>query len=513
MDLGVLIEGLRIEVARGDAAGVRVCDVTEDSRTAVPGSLFIARRGGRFDGRRHAAAAVECGAVAVLSDDAEIELGRGGSAVVLVADDVAEASAAVAERFYGNPSSALVLVGVTGTNGKTTVASLVHQLLNGAGQRCGLIGTVEVDDGREVASASMTTPPAVELSRMLASMVESGCVAASMEVSSHALAQRRVDGLSFDVSVFTNLSGDHLDYHGTMEAYAGAKRRLFELLRPDGVGVVNVDDAFGAELAGPGARRCSAGGRGSWGVSVESESIDGMGVRIAGPDWATRSQTTLIGLHNAMNLLEAAAAADVVLERAGVDPAARRDRLGRAIGGLRSPAGRMERVSGPEDAVTVFVDYAHTDDALDHVLGSVGGLCEGELWAVFGCGGDRDRTKRERMGRVAFDRADRVVVTSDNPRTEPPGDIVAEIIQGLTSGERRRAIVHVDRRRAIREAVLSASAGDVVVIAGKGHETYQEIAAPEGGTRRVVFDDRVEARAVLRERRLRAAPDGVADPA
>ena len=517
MDLNELISGLGIRVV-GDAAGVRVCDVTEDSRTAVPGSLFIARVGLKFDGRQSAADAAECGAVAVLADTEDFDpaLPRHQRPVVLVTDRVAGVGAALAERFYGGPSSKLEVVGVTGTNGKTSVATMTRAILQGfraggmGGVRTGLIGTVEVDDGREVAPAAMTTPPAVELSRTLASMVDAGCRAACMEVSSHALDQRRADGLRFAVAVFTNLSGDHIDYHKSADAYLAAKRRLFELLPPDGVRVLNADDPASDAMDGAHARWCSVAGdaRASWRASVLSADLAGMELSMETPIGVIRGRAPVVGGHCAMNLLQSAAAADAVLGRLGVG--ARRAGIERALPSVRPPRGRLESVSGEGDALSVFVDYAHTDDALARTLSAVRGvLPEGSrLTVVFGCGGDRDTTKRPRMGRVAGELADRVVVTSDNPRSERPGAIVDQILAGIPKPQRHKATVQVDRARAIQHAISTARPGEVVVIAGKGHETEQISCDGAGNpvTRR--FDDAEHARAALRERRMRLPVGG-----
>jgi UDP-N-acetylmuramyl-tripeptide synthetase len=518
MDLNTLISGLGIR-AVGATDGVRVCDITEDSRTAVPGSLFIARVGLKFDGRKSAADAAECGAVAVLADTDQFDppLPRHDRPVVLVTGRVPEAAARLAERFYGDPTTKLQLVGVTGTNGKTSVATMTRAILQAfpvkgmggpSGVRTGLIGTVEVDDGREVAPAAMTTPPAVELSRTFATMVDAGCRAACMEVSSHALDQRRADALRFAVGIFTNLTGDHLDYHKTSEAYLAAKRRLFELLPPDGVRVLNADDRASDAMDGPNVRWCSGKGdpRATWRVSVESADLSGMVMVIESPIGVMRGRVPVVGGHNAMNVLQSVAAADVVLERLGVGTESRRAGIERALGSVHAPRGRLQPVSGPGDKVAVFVDYAHTDDALERTLGAVRAVLpeNSSLTVVFGCGGNRDTTKRPRMGKVAATLADRVVITSDNPRSERPGAIVDAILAGVPKELRARCAVQIDRAQAIRQAVLDARDGEVVVIAGKGHETEQISCDAAGNPVVRHFDDAEEARTVLRERRLRA---------
>ena len=520
MNLAELMEGLDVRVPAGHGA-LRICDINEDSRTVMPGSLFIARGGAKADGKAFAADAVRAGAVAVLTDGAGLDVGDPRVPVVVSAD-IQGAIAVIAERFYGNASRRMDLVGVTGTNGKTTTTYLLWQLLNGAGRRCGLIGTVVVDDGTEVAPANMTTPPAIEVSRSLARMDEAGCTAASLEVSSHALHQKRADALRFRVGVFTNLTGDHLDYHGTMEEYAGAKARLFSLLPADGLAVVNTDDPWSARVTrhskariarctltdAPGAE-CAA--------RVLDESIDGMRLHLRGHWGEAAARVPLIGRYNAMNILQAAACAHEL----GMSPAA----LESGIAALRAPPGRLERVTAPGEGVQVFVDYAHSDDSLRSVLGAVAGVMpgrahrserlgsaagatvgveSGRLWVVFGCGGDRDRTKRPRMGRAAAEAADMVVVTSDNPRTERPSTIVDEILTGIDTSLRHKVTVQVDRARAIRHAIEQARAGDVVVIAGKGHETEQIVPDGSGGTIRTHFDDREVAREVLAELRAGA---------
>ncbi|MFN0133234.1 MAG: UDP-N-acetylmuramoyl-L-alanyl-D-glutamate--2,6-diaminopimelate ligase [Phycisphaerales bacterium] len=492
-----LIAGLEVRPAGGPGPrGVRVCDVTDDSRTVVPGSLFVARAGTKSDGKAFVGEAVRAGAVAVLAAEAA----PAGGATVLVTTDVARIGAAIAERFYGEPSATLDLIGVTGTNGKTTTAHLIHQLLNGVGRRCGLIGTVQIDDGREVAAATLTTPPAWELSRTLGTMVESGCVAAVMEASSHALDQGRVAALRFDVGIFTNLTGDHLDYHGTMEAYADAKARLFAMLPVDGWAIVNAQDPWHERMVRDcRARivRCEVGVAGQVGAQaearavIESASMSGMRLTLAGPWGSERAEVGLIGAHNAMNAVQALAACYAL----GVPMR----ELVRGIERAVAPPGRLEPVTSRRSPFQVLVDYAHTDDALRKVLTTLRPLRGpgGRLVVVFGCGGDRDRTKRPRMGEAASELADRVIVTSDNPRSEEPEAIIREIVAGVPLEQRARVEVEADRAAAIGLAVGSLSPGDILVIAGKGHETEQIVSDGGGGLRRLEFDDREAARAAL----------------
>ncbi len=504
MDLAELLAGLEVTLAPGSSApaGVRVCDVTDDSRTVVPGSLFVARRGLASDGRGFIPEAVASGAVAVLTDAPPAGGGEAGGVPVVVARDIAAAAAAIAERFYGNPTGRLTLVGVTGTNGKTTTAHLVHQALNDAGVRCGLIGTVVVDDGREVAPASLTTPPAVELSRTFATMVECGCRAGVMEVSSHALAQGRAAALEFDAAVFTNLTGDHLDYHGTMEAYGAAKARLFGMLTPDGWAIVNEEDPWAERmLRACRARvlRCSIGpaARAGRGVAiVRSMGMSGSGVVMAGPWGEVEATIRVPGRHNVMNALQAFAACHLA---GGIEAGV----LGAALSRAGAPPGRLEPVTPHGHPFTVLVDYAHTDDAIRKALGAIAPLMPvrgpdgSRLVIVFGCGGDRDPTKRPRMGAAAVELADVVHVTSDNPRREDPRAIIDAILAGVPGELRHKLRIEPDRRGAIEAAIADARAGDVILIAGKGHEDYQILPDGRGGTYRVHFDDREVARAAL----------------
>ena len=512
MDLSSLINALPVRWV-GDTRPVRICDITDDSRTVVPGSLFVARRGAKSDGRRFIADAVSAGAVAVLTDEAPASAPKG--APVLLADDVPLAAAQISERFFGEPSRRLAMVGVTGTNGKTTTAHLVHELLNRAGLRCGLIGTVQIDDGVEMGPATYTTPPAMELSRTLALMVDAGCRAAATEVSSHALVQKRVAALRFDVGVFTNLTGDHLDYHETMEAYADAKGELFAMLPEDGVAIANADDPWADRvLARCRARRldCRIGdGRADARAAIGASTLDGMDLTLAGPWGEVATRVPLIGRHNAMNALQAIAAAHA----AGLDPhALGPDRLASLVAHLRAPPGRLEPVAC--DDLSIFVDYAHTDDALENVLSTLAPLAharpDAKLWVVFGCGGDRDRTKRPRMGAAATRLADRVVVTSDNPRTERPRSIINEIIEGVEPQMRSQLLVEPDREKAIALAVAEAAPGDAVLIAGKGHEDYQILPDGHGGTVRRDFDDRHVAALAVRRRRKQHADQRGARP-
>jgi UDP-N-acetylmuramoyl-L-alanyl-D-glutamate--2,6-diaminopimelate ligase len=497
MQISELIEGLPIQVVRGSATAV-VGGIVEDSRRAAPGCLFAARAGLSTDGRAHIGDAVSRGAVAILARDAQHLPKLHPGLTALSAEDVAGLIGPLAERLNGRPGAALRLVGVTGTNGKTTVSHLIHHTLNRAGVHCGLMGTVHVDDGRQVEPAALTTPPAPEISRRLAAMVRNRCTAAVMEVSSHALHQRRTAGLPFDVGVFTNLSGDHLDYHDSIEAYGRTKAMLFGALPPTGWAVVNADDPASA-LMSEGCRaqviRCSLHDRkADCFAAIGTQSITGIDARFSGPWGNFDLHLPLAGRHNVANALEAAAACSAL----GVD----RWSLLEALSNCGAPPGRLEPVTGPGDPVTVLVDYAHTDDALANVLRTLRPLVPsgGSLRVVFGCGGDRDRTKRPRMGSVAAELADELYVTSDNPRTEDPQGIIDEIARGIPAPRWPDTIRLVDRKLAIESAIDHARPGDVVLIAGKGHEPYQIV-----GTTRRPFDDRRTAAEALAQHRTAAS--------
>ncbi len=513
-----LTEGLGLAHRDGPSPRtVRIADIADDSRAVTPGSLFIARPGPVHDGGSFIADALRAGASAVIAapsasfpTDARACLLQAPDAT---ADTMARLTAELAERFFGEPSSDLTVLGVTGTNGKTTTSVLLQWLIGGAARsnapsRCGLISTVAIDAGPARAKAVMTTPGAIDLSRALAEMVGAGRTHAVVETSSHALDQRRVAALNYQVGVFTNLTGDHLDYHKTIENYADAKARLFEMLPDDGHAIVNHDDPWSERMlrdcparitvcsmgapalsAGRGWTRCRA--------AIESVAMSGMNLALDGPWGSIKVRLPLIGAHNAMNALQAAAAAFA----AGVSRADIAERLAAAP----APPGRLEpvtRAPGAPEPFAVLVDYAHTDDALTRVMSAVKPLVApgASLTVVFGCGGDRDRTKRPRMGAAVAALADRIVVTSDNPRTEDPSSIIEMVLGGIPAHVRARAHVDPDRESAVRHAVASAQPGDIVLIAGKGHEDYQILPDGHGGTVRRDFDDRLVARAALTDR-------------
>jgi UDP-N-acetylmuramoyl-L-alanyl-D-glutamate--2,6-diaminopimelate ligase len=501
MKLNDLIADTPVRLLRpANAAGaVLISAITEDSRAVTHGSLFVARRGGRIDGRSFIPEAIARGAAAVLTDDAASPEAFGGAAIVL-AEDVLLAAARMAERFFGSPSSELALIGVTGTNGKTTTCYVLRHVLACAGVRCGLIGTVEIDDGRRAVPAELTTPPAVELSRLMRAMADNGCRACVMEASSHALDQRRTAGLDFRGAIFTNLGGgggDHMDYHGSVEAYIAAKAKL--LAAASGFAVVNIDDPASPQMidaVNPSAALLTCGlseSEARCAAEISAMSKTHCDAVFRGPWGAVEVHLPLCGRHNVMNALQAAAAAHAL----GVDAAVLRE----ALATCPAPPGRLQPVTASTDPFAVYVDYAHTDDALDNVLRALRPLAprgSARLRVVFGCGGDRDRTKRPRMAAAAWRWADDVIVTSDNPRTEDPDAILRDIRAGVPAERLGATDFIVDRAAAIHEAIGRSRGGDVVLIAGKGHEDYQII-----GDRKRPFDDRLvaaEALARLHER-------------
>ncbi len=499
----VTVDGLdRVEAGR---LSQRVTGVEYDSRRVLPGSLFVGLRGQRADGARFAPQALERGAVAVLT---ETPPGPDAAGSWLVAADGRLALAALAATFYRHPSEELLVVGVTGTNGKTTSTYLLASIFDAAGLATGRIGTTGYRIGGLERELARTTPEAPDVQRLLREMVDERCAACVMEVSSHALALRRVDQMRFSAGLFTNLTRDHLDFHGSMEAYFAAKRRLFDLLSDGAPVVVNVDDAYGDRLARDFPRVTTFALDRPADVRPEglSPSLDGLRFEVRTRHGSLTIESGLVGRANAYNILGVVATGVALdLPRAAIE---------RGVRALDSVPGRFERVSTSADDIAVVVDYAHTDDALRGLLETARPLARGRLVVVFGCGGDRDRTKRPLMGAVAARLSDVAIVTSDNPRSEDPQAIIDDVKAGLVPAE-RPAVHHgttlspvrsaqwraiVDRREAIEHAILDAAVGDLVVLAGKGHERTQEI-----GGRLLPFDDAGVAREVLARRRERRA--------
>jgi UDP-N-acetylmuramoyl-L-alanyl-D-glutamate--2,6-diaminopimelate ligase len=475
-------------VATPASADIMVSGLTQDSHAVHAGDAFIALAGAKHHGIEFASAAIEQGAVAVLAEKLPGPRSSVSGAVVWV-ENLRAHLGEIAARFYGDPSASMRVIGVTGTSGKTSTVQLLAQALAHLGKRVATIGTLGAGLHGALHSGERTTPDVIRVHGLLAEFREAGATDVAMEVSSHALDQHRVDGLHFDVAVFTNLTRDHLDYHGTMEAYGAAKAKLFAWPNLCAA-VINVDDAFGHDLATrvPAGVRVIRCGLASSGADIRARDVrthsDGLDFELATPWGATRLHSHLLGRFNVANLLGVTGvlgALDVPF-----------DRIVDALQSLEPVAGRMNRLGGGNSPLVV-VDYSHKPDPLEQVLATLRAHCEGKLICVFGCGGDRDAGKRPQMGAIAERLADRIIITDDNPRTENGDVIVANIVAGLRHPDRAR--VERDRGSAIEQALALALSGDVVLIAGKGHETYQE-----GAHGKRPFDDLAVARQVLEGR-------------
>jgi len=484
--------GLIDPVPGADAPpGAAVTGIAYDSRAVKPGHVFVALKGQHADGVSFTQQAIDRGAVAIVSQqpapfDVQVPWAMVGDARL--------ALALLAAAFHHHPSTEMQVVGITGTNGKTTTAHLVASIFDAAGIRCGVLGTVAYRIGDQIRDATRTTPEAPDVQGLLREMVDRGCGACAMEVSSHALSLHRVDGTKFAAAVFTNLTRDHLDFHPGMDAYFQAKRRLFEMLPRDAPSLVNLDDPRGAALIGIVGRPVTYAINHPADIMAGplSFSLEGLTFDVRTPRGTIRVQSKLVGRPNVYNILAAVSTATAL----GLPL----DAIERGLTALDGVPGRFQVVSSAEDEVTVVVDYAHTDDALRNLLETARPLAQGRLITVFGCGGDRDRAKRPLMGAVADRLSDVIVVTSDNPRSEDPQRIIDEIQRGIASDTKRdsahRLLSVVDRLTAIGKAVELARPGDLVLVVGKGHEKYQVI-----GDRALPFDDVAVSRDALVRRR------------
>lgn len=464
MKLSELVRTLPVARLRGGSE-VEIRGVGADSRRVCTGDLFMARGGMATHGMQYLLEALDRGAAAILTDH------EGFPAVpvpVVLVPDAREAIAVISDSFFGSPSRSLLMAGITGTNGKTTVSCFLESALNACAIPAGLIGTVVNRTGYREVHSDRTTPEPPELHGLLAEMLCSGRKAAVMEVSSHALELGRVRGICFDLAVFTNLTHDHLDFHGSLEAYSRAKLRLFEALKPDGLAVVNADDPLSETIM----KKCGNPVL-RYGLQKQAEVFGaelcpghgGIRLKIVWPKGERQVFLRLPGRHNALNAL----AAFTACYGRGLPP----DSIIQGLEGLVSVPGRMEEIPSGLP-FRVWIDYAHTPDALRTILESVRESVSGRVLVVFGCGGDRDRAKRPRMGKVVNEGADAAFVTSDNPRTEDPGRIIDEILLGMNIVGGADVFVEPDRAGAIEEALRLAKPGDGVVIAGKGHELVQE---------------------------------------
>jgi len=506
MRLVQIVDAVRPRTVLQARDEVNISGVALDSRLVDRGALFAALSGARTDGADYARQAEARGAAAILTEHSSPLTGL----PQLVVDDARKALALAARTFYDHPDRELRMGAVTGTNGKSTTAYLVRHILSTTGLRCGLMGTIEYDLGSKQIPAPMTTPDAPELFGGLRSMQEAGCEACVLEASSHSLCQHRLEGIEFDAAGFTNLTQDHLDFHRTMQEYREAKAMLFLRLPAKATAVLNMDDDAGryyakqtrAAVVGyslKGSRRAELRAR------VKSMDIHGTRFFLESP-WGKRElEWKLVGEHNLQNALVAIGMALAMGEGAGHTFSF--DRVLSALEDFPGVPGRLESVGDGLAPFRVLVDYAHTDDALRNVLTALRQLRPSRMLVVFGCGGDRDKTKRPKMGRVAEELADLGILTSDNPRTENPRTILAEVYAGIQN--RGKFSVEEDRAKAIGLAIREARAGDVVLIAGKGHEDYQVV-----GTEKRHFDDRKEALAALKKRfgnkpstRRRAEPE------
>lgn len=479
------LKDLLPELQQPELGNLTVSGVAQDSREVVAGDLFLARSGLKHRGADYIDSAAERGAVAALLDAEEFDAERSWPIPVLPVTDLNGQLGIVAARFFGNPSHEMRIVGITGTNGKTSCSHFVAQALQHAGHRSAVVGTVGNGFIGSLCESSHTTPDAVGLQRLLAELRAEDAEVVVMEVSSHALEQSRVAGVEFDVVLFTNLSRDHLDYHGSLDAYGEAKSRLFTDYNAP-AGAIWCDDAFGQklfnQLSGSSMQLISAG---ETRADIRAEQVAlneaGISALLKTPWGAINLNSPLVGAFNLTNLMLSAAALGLLSLDAG--------EIERGLNAVKPVAGRMQRLGGGEKPMVV-VDYAHTPDALQQALSALRSHCLGRLICVVGCGGDRDHGKRAQMGGVAASWSDLVVVTSDNPRSEAPETIIEMVLDGVPAEQER--LVDADRRTAIAAAVAGAEAGDIVLIAGKGHETYQEI-----NGERFPFSDVEEAEAAL----------------
>ena len=481
MKLNELLSKVKSADIIGDG-NVDITGVNIDSRRIQPGHLFVAVRGTQVDGHSFIPKAIEQGAVAVLCEDVPAEPSEGVTFVKVASTEAAVGL--VATMFYGDPSTKLQLVGVTGTNGKTTIATLLYNMFRKFGHKCGLLSTVcnYIED--EAIPADHTTPDPIELNRLLAKMVEAGCEYAFMECSSHAIAQKRIGGLKFAGGLFTNLTRDHLDYHKTFENYRDAKKAFFDGLPKTAFAITNADDKNGMVMVQNTkaiVKTYSTRTMADFKAKIIECHFEGMYLDINGHEVGVQ----FIGKFNVSNLLAVYGAAVML----GKNP----EDILVIMSTLKSVSGRLEPIRSNE-GVTAIVDYAHTPDALENVLNAIHEVLDGKgkVITVCGAGGNRDKGKRPLMAQEAVKQSDRVIITSDNPRFEEPKDIINDMLAGLNSQQMKKVVSIADRREAIRTAVMMAEKGDVILIAGKGHEDYQEIKGVKHH-----FDDREEVRKVF----------------
>jgi UDP-N-acetylmuramoyl-L-alanyl-D-glutamate--2,6-diaminopimelate ligase len=481
MKADAILKGIEIISVNG-AKDVVISGIEFDSRKVKKDSMFVAVKGYKNDGHDFINDAIKSGASSVICE--ELPENPDKNIFWIKSSDSAKALGLAASNFYGNPSSSLKLVGVTGTNGKTTIATLLYRMFTGMGFKCGLFSTVCNYINEKELEATHTTPDPVQLNRLLSEMVERGCDYAFMEVSSHAADQKRIAGLKFAGGIFTNLTHDHLDYHKTFDNYLAAKKSFFDSLLPDSFALVNVDDRNGRTMI----QNCrsrqftfSVRGMADYRCSIIEQSFEGMGLKIQGEEVWTR----FIGDFNASNLLAVYAASELL--------GAEKKEILTVLSDLYPVPGRLEVIKST-NGISGIVDYAHTPDALLNVIDTINKIREGgvKLITVVGAGGDRDRTKRPKMASICAEGSTMVILTSDNPRTEDPEKILDDMEAGISPDMKRKTLRIADRHEAIKTAVMLANKGDVVLLAGKGHEPYQEIMGVKHH-----FDDREELKNAL----------------
>ena len=464
MKLIDIIDGIGAVAHTGNLQ-CEISSICTDSRKCTAGSLFIAVKGAENDGHKYIGAAISKGACAVICSAIPEEF-KGGDTIFITADDDRRAAALAARNFYGNPSGCLNLVGVTGTNGKTSIATLLYRLFTKLGYCCGLLSTIANYVGEKRYETENTTPGPVELNELLHKMTQAGCEYCFMEVSSHAIDQQRIEGLEYKGGIFTNLTHDHLAYHKTFANYLSCKKRFFDNLPSSAFALVNADDRNGMVMVQntkAGIYRYACRSNADFKTKIIERSIEGMLLKINSKEVWCR----FIGDYNATNLTAVYAAATLL----GADE----DETIRIMSELTSVAGRLEYFKGMNNVIAA-VDYAHTPDALENVLKTLIDLKpEGGVTCVFGCGGNRDKTKRPEMGAIAGKYAERVIVTSDNPRNEDPYEIIKDIKSGMDLKMKAKSLFISDREEAIRTAILTANPGSIILVAGKGHEDYQII--------------------------------------
>lgn len=486
-----LTEEHLLSQAHTGAVYTELCQVTsieQDSRRAAEGCIFVALRGVHVDGADYIPKALAAGCRIIVTEHPRPE-SLSDEVVWLTVTDTAKAIAVLASVYYDRPERELTIVGVTGTNGKTTTATLCYQLWSWLGMRAALFSTVCIRIGDEVYPATHTTPDALELHRVMRDMVDAGCRYLFMEVSSHALVQQRVYGLPFALALFTNLTRDHLDYHGTMQAYIAAKKLLFDNLSPNAYALVNADDRNGSVMV----QNCAAHlhtyalrSHADYMAQLLGQYADGSTLLLDNEE----VEIKLVGSYNAYNVTAVYGVARLLL------PDLDKSLILRGISSLEHVNGRFDLLASPR-GYHVVVDYAHTPDALENLLKTVSELNASQVYVVVGAGGDRDMGKRPEMGRIAYNMCDRLYLTSDNPRSEDPQTIIDQMLEGIPQAERDQVYTNVSRRQAITDACAAAQRGDLVVIAGKGHETYQEIQAVKHH-----FDDKEVAQEIFAKEKL-----------